>query len=387
MRWEDERYVRLYCRDTPEWTLLCWQARALHPLILKELDRAGLLELGKSGVKALASKLRLPLEFVRKGLEGDADSGDGLLTDGCVSIVPDGRGGEVLWMRNYLEAQEASQSDAQRKRAARERASARAKAASIGLSQNVTGPGDPTQPSPPTGPKATGEAADASGQVGPAATRRVPEASRNVPQPGQVVTSGHSVLSLTDQRSRSPAVVVDGTGDVAPTRPPPTAAAPTAPRMLSDDEAEMADDETLAPVFLCELCKHEQLKPIADPASALALARRFLTQQTRAVPPKLSWALNSIGAAAADIASQPGMSGKAVMQHVRGYVENCRAPREPRGPAPAQSGPRIAYGAAALDAALASPVSPEERQRQREEREKRQAGAPGLAAASAKGRP
>ena len=34
MRWEDERYVRVYTRDTPEWCLLSWEARALFLLLL-----------------------------------------------------------------------------------------------------------------------------------------------------------------------------------------------------------------------------------------------------------------------------------------------------------------------------------------------------------------
>ena len=132
MRWEDESYVRLYKRETPEWTLLCWQARVLHPLILKNLDRAGLLELGSNRWEALASALRVPLNFVESAMNGTSEF-KGLLANGCLTLVPDGNGGELLHARNFIKAQEARQSDSRRKKTEREGASARAKAASLGL--------------------------------------------------------------------------------------------------------------------------------------------------------------------------------------------------------------------------------------------------------------
>lgn len=132
MRYEDEPYVRLYKRETPEWTLLEWQARLIHPLVLKHMDRAGLLELGKSGWKALASLLRVPLAFVEVAMPV-------LLEDGCVALAPDGKGGQVIFAPNFIEAQEASQTDAGRKRAQRERARDRARAATLGLVDPYTG--------------------------------------------------------------------------------------------------------------------------------------------------------------------------------------------------------------------------------------------------------
>ena len=35
MRWEDERYVRIYTRDTPSWMLLSWDAQALFLQLLR----------------------------------------------------------------------------------------------------------------------------------------------------------------------------------------------------------------------------------------------------------------------------------------------------------------------------------------------------------------
>ena len=58
MRWEDENYVRLYTRDTTDWKLLSWEARALFVLLMRKLDRAGILELGRqSGGQAALSEL------------------------------------------------------------------------------------------------------------------------------------------------------------------------------------------------------------------------------------------------------------------------------------------------------------------------------------------
>lgn len=130
MDWSNERYVRVYLRDTPEWTLLSWEARGLFLLLLRAVDRAGVLELGRSGTRALASLLRMPVEVVDRGLEE-------LLANGCLE-----RHGEVLLVRNYIEAQEAAQSDKVRQAESRERRRAAARRAEVtnrdDLSRNVT---------------------------------------------------------------------------------------------------------------------------------------------------------------------------------------------------------------------------------------------------------
>ena len=141
MRWEDERYVRVYTRDTPEWCLLSWEARALFLLLLRAVDRAGILSsLGKSSTRSLAAMLRLPLEVVERALPE-------LLTDGCCRMSPDGA---AIVVPNFVRAQEAHASDKARAKAARERA--RAKAAgetppedSPSPSRGVT---DPSQSAP-----------------------------------------------------------------------------------------------------------------------------------------------------------------------------------------------------------------------------------------------
>lgn len=109
MRWEDERYVRVYTRDTPDWVSLGWEAQALFVLLLRKCDRAGTLDLGRSGKRGLAALLAMPLEVVERAL-------DVLLEDGCVE-----RHETQLVVRNFVSAQEAVASAARRAREYRER--------------------------------------------------------------------------------------------------------------------------------------------------------------------------------------------------------------------------------------------------------------------------
>jgi hypothetical protein len=110
MRWEDERYVRVFTRDTAELIALGWEARALLWELLRKADRAGLVELGRTGARGVAGLTGIPLEVVERALPI-------LLEDGCVT-KGDGR----LVLPNYIAAQETPQSDKARKREQRERA-------------------------------------------------------------------------------------------------------------------------------------------------------------------------------------------------------------------------------------------------------------------------
>ncbi len=114
MRWDDERYVRVYTRDTPGWCLLSWEARSVFLLLLRVVDRAGILHFGHAGSRAVAAVLRAPEDVVSRALEE-------LNADGCVQVKAD-------WMviPNFVSAQETPVSDAARKRDSRARAKARA---------------------------------------------------------------------------------------------------------------------------------------------------------------------------------------------------------------------------------------------------------------------
>ena len=109
MRFEDERYVRLFTRDTTTWKLLPWQAKCLLPLLLRKVDRAGIVEVGEDAEEGVAALTDLPPSFVKEALPG--------LLARKVFVL----NGEVLVMPNFPAAQEAKASDRARQAAKRER--------------------------------------------------------------------------------------------------------------------------------------------------------------------------------------------------------------------------------------------------------------------------
>lgn len=112
-------YVRLYTRDTAAWLRLPVVARGLFCLILMESDLAGIFELAPDGIAGLGGHFNGDDELV-------ADALRDLLVDGCLTVNHKDR---QLIIANYIDAQEARQSDAARQKAARERARDEAKAA------------------------------------------------------------------------------------------------------------------------------------------------------------------------------------------------------------------------------------------------------------------
>lgn len=161
MRWEDERFVKVYTRDTPEWCVLSWEARGVFLLLIRAVDRAGIVPLGPAGAKGLAALLRVPVDVIVRVLAELAE-------DGCLLLYPD-----RVVVPNFCAAQEARQSDKARARTARERA----RVSSLlpdgeeeeDKSQNVTPP-----------------------------SQNVTRESRGVTQPSHAVTPRHTA-SLSDQ--------------------------------------------------------------------------------------------------------------------------------------------------------------------------------------------
>lgn len=113
MRWEDETYVRLYVRDTPDWKLLGWEARALLVLLLRKVDRAGVLDIGRHGSRGLAAVVEMPFDVVDRALPE-------LLEDKCVIAR-----GRYIVIPNFLEAQSVRTSNRSRVQLYRERQRAR----------------------------------------------------------------------------------------------------------------------------------------------------------------------------------------------------------------------------------------------------------------------
>lgn len=108
MDWSNERYVRVYVRDTDDWLVLSWQARSLWLLIMRKLDRAGVLET-KRGWRGVAAITGMPQDVVESALAE-------LLADGCIKEHPSG-----YVAHNFIEAQETASSDQHRKRESRAR--------------------------------------------------------------------------------------------------------------------------------------------------------------------------------------------------------------------------------------------------------------------------
>jgi hypothetical protein len=138
MRWEDERYVRVYTRDTATWKLLSWEGKAVLALLFRKVDRAGLAELGENRSEGLAALLDIPVEIAEAGLAS-------VLARKVAMLV--GIEQTTLLIPNFLAAQEAFTNDAQRKRDQRERAAAQRTLVEVSRSvtdghatgQNVTG--------------------------------------------------------------------------------------------------------------------------------------------------------------------------------------------------------------------------------------------------------
>ncbi len=109
MRWPDERYVRVYTRDTGNWIRMPWEARAVFVEILRKVDRAGILDLGDEPTAALADLVRIPADVVTHAVEH-------LESKHWIKIT-----GDRLTVPNFFDAQESRSNDRQRKRDQRER--------------------------------------------------------------------------------------------------------------------------------------------------------------------------------------------------------------------------------------------------------------------------
>ena len=111
MDWSNETWVKLYRRDTADWLLLSWRARGLFYSLLRVVNRCGVIDLGRSGKRAVAVLL---------GAGGDwkeiVEALDELIADGCVRVD-----GSALTIPHFVEAQDAVQSDRARAKAHRER--------------------------------------------------------------------------------------------------------------------------------------------------------------------------------------------------------------------------------------------------------------------------
>lgn len=109
MNWEDERYARLYVRDTVTWKMWDWRARFVLMSMLRKADRSGVIDVGGEGCDGLAAVLEMPVDIVRDGVPQLEARGTLRCTATAFVLV------------NFMHAQECRQSDVVRQQLSRER--------------------------------------------------------------------------------------------------------------------------------------------------------------------------------------------------------------------------------------------------------------------------
>lgn len=107
--WSEERWVKLYTRDSAPWLALDWRARGLWCLLQRVCDRRGYIELGLAGKRVLGVLLRADEASVSEPLSE-------LVSMGMVEEVEGG-----IRLVGFEDQQGARSSDAARQRAKRER--------------------------------------------------------------------------------------------------------------------------------------------------------------------------------------------------------------------------------------------------------------------------
>jgi hypothetical protein len=189
MDWGSERYVRCYTRDTLTWSLIGWEGRTTLVMLLRKVDRAGCLDVAGDLFDAVALVTDLPLEIVvRPGLTM-------LIKRDVVE-----HGEACLIIKNFIEAQEAHATDAQRARSYRERLRDKKR-------RSVTKRDDPgvTPRDDPSAHRVT-EPSPLAGSNGVNVTPRDDTASLGVTKTSQNVTPNRTVHNIKkeEEENRAP---------------------------------------------------------------------------------------------------------------------------------------------------------------------------------------
>lgn len=110
MNWPDERYVRLYTRDTVTWKSWHWETRSVFMALLRKVDRAGVLECGGHGIEGIAMVIEIPADVVDRAVTELRKSGTVIMES------------DRLVMPKFVDAQESRSSGKLRQSERRERA-------------------------------------------------------------------------------------------------------------------------------------------------------------------------------------------------------------------------------------------------------------------------
>lgn len=99
MQWKDESYVRVYTRDTNNWLLFSWEARAVLLFLFRKVDRSGSFEIDPE-LRGLAKALDMPTDVVQRAI---AELTTTRREGSTPTLVIEG---DVLYLPNFVEAQE-----------------------------------------------------------------------------------------------------------------------------------------------------------------------------------------------------------------------------------------------------------------------------------------
>ena len=184
MIFEDERWVKLYTRDTMGWRILTWQARTTLLHALRKVDRAGAVDLCEDGFDGLAVLLDLPPELVAEGVLGER----GLIARGVAFLERNGETvtkcdasdtgrNAVFVLANFAAAQSARASGKQRAQKHREEKSVTPRYGAVTpRDETVTGSNTPSRSDQNRSEQTR--------------TEEIPEREHAAPKPGQLVALG-----------------------------------------------------------------------------------------------------------------------------------------------------------------------------------------------------
>lgn len=116
MNWDDEKYVRIFIRETPNWIRAPWEYRVVVRAIMTKLDRTGAIELGvvgEEGWDTLAELIRLPVKITETGMSHALKI--------KTFVTRDRDDVTVLVMPGFQPAQDFAKTNAERAREYRER--------------------------------------------------------------------------------------------------------------------------------------------------------------------------------------------------------------------------------------------------------------------------
>lgn len=251
MRFEDERYVRIFVRDTTTVLMLSWEARAVMWETYRKLDRAGILDLGEDGLEALAVTIRTPIDVVERGVAE-------LLRRKVFELR-----GSLLISPRFVEAQEAKASDKARAKAARERARDAARARTAGVDV------------PP--------ASDSDGADVNNTNRNAVDTPRDdlVPPRDETVTAGHTASHDVTLCCAVPSRA--GEEHSQASTPPPAVGTPTAKPKRQPKGTRLPEDWQPSPELVEKLRRELRV----DPFACLRRFRNYWLNATRnAVKPR-----------------------------------------------------------------------------------------------------